>query len=142
MSLTNTAWVLARLCKSQKGCTPLAAASDKVYHLLVHGRWFYPGTSASSTTKTVRHDIAEILLKVTLNTKKNQKKKLAWNKNCFPFASTWIVLGFMMESVLLFLVYFSVLCILFCGRGLVVACHWKSNVIYNLSYIYNILGRW
>jgi len=27
--------------------------------LLVHGRWFFPGTPASSTTKTGRHDIAE-----------------------------------------------------------------------------------
>jgi hypothetical protein len=50
-------------------CTRLAAASDKVYQLLVHGRWFSPGTPASSTTKTGRHDIAEILLKVVLNTK-------------------------------------------------------------------------
>ena len=32
-----------------------------------------PGTLASSTTKTGRHDIAEILLKVTLSTK-NQSK--------------------------------------------------------------------
>ena len=43
----------------QKGCTRLAAASDKVYQLLVHGRWFSLGTPASSTTKTGRHDIAE-----------------------------------------------------------------------------------
>jgi hypothetical protein len=50
-------------------CTRLAAATDKVYYLLAHGRWFSPGTPASSTTKTVRHDIAEILLKVALNTK-------------------------------------------------------------------------
>jgi len=27
--------------------------------LLAHGRWFSPGTPASSTTKTGRHDIAE-----------------------------------------------------------------------------------
>jgi hypothetical protein len=40
--------------------------------LLAHSRWFSPGTLASSTTKTGRHDIAEILLKVALNTK-NQK---------------------------------------------------------------------
>ena len=53
----------------KKGATPLAAASAKVYQLLAHGRWFSPGTPASSTTKTGRHDIAEILLKVTLNTK-------------------------------------------------------------------------
>jgi hypothetical protein len=37
--------------------------------LLAHGRWFSPGTSASSTTKTGRHDISEILLKVALNNK-------------------------------------------------------------------------
>ena len=34
-----------------------------------------PGTPASSTTKTGRHDIAEILLKVALNTK-NQIHKI------------------------------------------------------------------
>ena len=54
----------------KKGCTRLAASSDKVYQLLSHGRWFSPGTPASSTTKTGRHDIAEILLKVALNTQK------------------------------------------------------------------------
>jgi hypothetical protein len=51
-----------------KGCTRLAAASDTVYQLLAHGRWFSPGTPASSNTKTGRHDIAEILLKIALNT--------------------------------------------------------------------------
>ena len=61
--ITDTAWVRARLCKLQKGCTRLAATSDKVYQLLAHGRWFFP---AFSTTKTGRHDIAEILLKVAL----------------------------------------------------------------------------
>jgi hypothetical protein len=40
--------------------------------LLGHGRWFSSGTPASSTTKTGRHDIAEILLKVALNTKKSE----------------------------------------------------------------------
>ena len=44
----------------------LAVASDKAYQLLAHGRWFSP---VSSTTKTGRHDIAEILLKVALSTK-------------------------------------------------------------------------
>jgi hypothetical protein len=66
--ITNTAWVRARLCKLQKGNTRLAAASANVYKLLTHGRWFSPGTPASSTTKTGRHDIADILLKVALNT--------------------------------------------------------------------------
>ena len=68
-SITNTAWVRARLCKLQKGCTRLAAACDQVDQLIAHGRWFSPGTPASSTTKTCRHDIAEILLKVALSTK-------------------------------------------------------------------------
>ena len=53
----------------KRGCTRLAAASDKVYQLLAHGRWFSLGTLASSTTKTGRHDIAEIMLKVALNVK-------------------------------------------------------------------------
>ena len=66
--ITNTAWVVARLCELQKGCTRLAAARDKVYQLPTHGRWFSPGTPASSTTKSGRHDIAEILLRVALNT--------------------------------------------------------------------------
>jgi hypothetical protein len=52
----------------KKGCTQLTAASDQVYQLLAHGRWFSPGTPASSTTETGCHDIAEILLKVALNT--------------------------------------------------------------------------
>ena len=47
----------------------IAAASDKVYQLLAQGRWLSPCTPASSTTKTGRHDIAEILLKVALDTK-------------------------------------------------------------------------
>ena len=60
----------------QKGCTRLAAASDKVYQLLAQGRWFSLVTSASSTTKSGRHYIAEILLKVTLNTHTNYPLKL------------------------------------------------------------------
>ena len=56
----------------------LAAASDKVYQLLAHGRWFSQGTPASSTTKTGRHDIAEILLKVALSTI-NQSINQSWD---------------------------------------------------------------
>jgi hypothetical protein len=69
--ITNTAWVRAGFVNYTKGCTRLAAASDKVYQFFAHGRWFSPGTPAYSTTKTGRHDIAEILLKVALNTKKS-----------------------------------------------------------------------
>jgi hypothetical protein len=58
-------WVRARFVNYKKGCTRLAATSDKVYQLLAHGHWF---SLASFTTTTGRHDIAEILLKVALNT--------------------------------------------------------------------------
>jgi hypothetical protein len=34
----------------------------------VTGQWFSPDTPVSSTNKTNRHDITEILLKVALNT--------------------------------------------------------------------------
>ena len=69
--------VRPRLCILQKGCTRLAVASDKVYQLLAHGRWFSPGTPASSTTKTGPHDIADILLNVIFKHQKsiNPKKK-------------------------------------------------------------------
>ena len=70
--ITNTAWVHVRLCKWQKWCTRLAAASDQVYQLLAHGRWFSPGTPASSISKAGLHDIAEILLKVASTTNQNQ----------------------------------------------------------------------
>jgi hypothetical protein len=50
----------------KKGCTQFPATNDKVYQLLADDRWFSPGLPASS--KSGRHDIAEILLKVALNT--------------------------------------------------------------------------
>jgi hypothetical protein len=43
--------------------------------LLAHGRWFSPGTPAYSTTKTGRHDIAEILLKVALKHQKSNQNQ-------------------------------------------------------------------
>ena len=47
--------------------------------------WFSPGTPASSTTKTGRHDIAEILLKVALKHQiSNQIKKSFF---VFPLAA-------------------------------------------------------
>jgi hypothetical protein len=38
--------------------------------LFAHGRWFFPGTPASSSNKTGRHDIAKALLNVALKTPK------------------------------------------------------------------------
>jgi hypothetical protein len=52
---------------------------DNVCQCLATGRWFSLGTPVSSTNETYHHDIAEILLKVALNTikqtiNKNQNK--------------------------------------------------------------------
>jgi hypothetical protein len=38
----------------------------------VSGWWFSPGPAVSSTNKTDRHDITDILLKVALNTIKQK----------------------------------------------------------------------
>ena len=59
----NTAWVCAQLCNLPK------PQMTKFTSYFSHGRWFSPGTLASFTTKTCRHDVTEILLKVMLNTK-------------------------------------------------------------------------
>ena len=61
--------------------------------MLAHGRWFSP---ASSTTTTGPHDIAEILLKVVLNTKNqsiNRKLSYPFTKECFKFCHAWRLLG-------------------------------------------------
>jgi hypothetical protein len=62
---TNKDLQNSRLCKLQKRCTRLAATSD--ISLLVASPWSVV-ISGSPTTKTNCHDIAEILLKVALNT--------------------------------------------------------------------------
>ena len=90
----------------KKGCTRLAAASDKVYQLLAHGRWFSLGTPASSTTKTGFHDISEILLKVAFNTINqsinqsngrrvicfSQKDGLSYKKNQLTVSGLWCLM--------------------------------------------------
>jgi hypothetical protein len=53
-------------------CTTLC---DKVCQWLATGRWFSPGPPVSPTNKTDRHDIAEIFLKVALNTIKQTNKQ-------------------------------------------------------------------
>jgi hypothetical protein len=77
-------WYHHKGCKSQnrgrRGCdctvpitTDVASSNldqGEVYNImwLVTGRWFSLGPPVSSTNKTDRHDITEILLKVALNT--------------------------------------------------------------------------
>ena len=61
------------LCKLQKCCTRLAAANAKAYQFLAHGRWFSQSTPAYYTSKNGCHDLAEILLKMALNTNNHSK---------------------------------------------------------------------
>jgi hypothetical protein len=60
-------------------CTTLC---DKVCQWLDACQWFSPDPPVSSTNKTDRHDITEILLKVALNTIKptNQLNKMKSKK--------------------------------------------------------------
>ena len=59
--------------KSLSGCTTLCY---KVGQWLAKGRWFSQGPPVSSTNKTDRHDITEILLEVALN---NINVVLTWH---------------------------------------------------------------
>ena len=59
-----TLWVQIKLMRDVLDTT----LCDKVSQWLVAGWWFSPGTLVSSTNKTDRHDITELLLKVALNT--------------------------------------------------------------------------
>jgi len=104
-------WVHARLCKLQKGCIRLAAAIHKVYQLLAHGRWFSPGSPASFTTTTGRHDIAEILLKVALSTKDQINSIIA----CF-ISTLYIKLHVMSLEEMIILGFYLVLLLVICIR--------------------------
>jgi hypothetical protein len=52
-------------------CTTLC---DKVCQWLATGLWFSPDTPISSTNKTERHDVTEILFNMALNTIKQTNK--------------------------------------------------------------------
>ena len=49
------------------------------------GRWLYPGTSVSSTNKTERHNITEILLNVALNTITHNPPQIGMFKYNIPY---------------------------------------------------------
>ena len=64
-------WFILVRISIRARCTTL---SDSVCQLLATGRWFSPGSPVSSTNKTDRHEITEILLKVALRTIKQTNK--------------------------------------------------------------------
>jgi hypothetical protein len=71
-------------------CTTLCV---KVCQWLAIGQWFSPGPPVSSTNKTDRHDITEILLKVALNTiKSNQSKPYSRYLKPFSYVKSKITL--------------------------------------------------
>ena len=74
--ITNTAWIRDRLCKLQKRCTRLATQVIKFTSCLPMVCGSLLVFPAFSTTKTGRHDIAEILLKVALRHQKNKSINL------------------------------------------------------------------
>jgi hypothetical protein len=123
-------WVHARLCKLQKGCTPLDAASDTVYQLLAHGLWFSLGTPVSSTNKTGCHDIAEILLKVALNTN-NQINQI----RLYVCYFVWVRSGQEEYSEIMYISIFKTLMLLFELPYCVVL---STYLIFILMFLYMI----
>ena len=71
---------------------------DKVCHWLAAGMWFSSGTHVSSTNKTDRHDIIEILLKVALNTITLTTYTKLCTKHTYPLAR-WINLFGMLFTI-------------------------------------------
>ena len=72
-----TLWVQISLGR----CILDTTLCDKVCKWLAAGPWFYLCTPVSSTNKTDRHDITEILLKVALNTITTTIISISYN-NC------------------------------------------------------------
>ena len=73
--LSSTMHAALFYSSTKKGALDSQPQVEKVCQLLALGRWFSPGTPASSTTKTGRHDIAEILLKVALKHQQSNQIK-------------------------------------------------------------------
>jgi len=86
LSWSHDSWIYNYLCK--QCLSPLMSwvrillnttFCDKVRQWLATGRWFSPGSPVSSTNKTDRHDMTEILLKVELNTIKTKPNHLPYD---------------------------------------------------------------
>ena len=103
--------------------------------MLAHGQWFSPGTPASSTTKTGRHDISEILLKVTLNTKNQSiNESYYFIKWCY-FRKLETFKGILSTTIIIFsypkLLSFSVLTFI----------KWRLNTEFLANTLRNVVFR-
>jgi hypothetical protein len=87
-------------------CTTLC---DKERQWLVTGRWFSLGPSVSSTNKTDRHDITEILLKVALNTIKQTNISNNSNLSNLDLLGTAFVFGIDRCLIYTYFVYWDFL---------------------------------
>ena len=126
-------------------CTTLC---DKVCQWLATGRWFSPGPPVSSINKTDRLDIAEILLKVALNTIKqycnhdkgrgNSNYHIFWccqtNINVFKVDSKYLMCVWVVKVLPWFFVrsnkYSSIICLYKCHNYNIqknVYCIWSEN---------------
>ena len=72
--------------------TDLSEVTAKVCRRLATDRWFSPDPPVTSTTKTDRHNITEILLKVTSNKQTKQ---------------TYLIDGFLRLSIVMWLLFSS-----------------------------------
>ena len=82
-------WIYNYQCKSVWQVELDTTLCDKVCQWLTAGWWFSSGTPVSSTNKTERHDIAEILLKVVFNTR-TLTLLPQFKADVFPILLIWI----------------------------------------------------
>jgi hypothetical protein len=95
-------------------CTTLC---DKVCQWLATGQWFSPSPLVSSTNKTDRHDITEILIKVALNTikqtnKQQKRRHYLLRRNRFPGTSERFPAVYAMKQIRIYLLFPDDLCLL------------------------------
>jgi hypothetical protein len=65
--------VLGNNSKTVNNIKNLTRGKNDRHSKIYHGRWFSPDTPTSSTTKTGRHDIVGILLKMALKHRKSNQ---------------------------------------------------------------------
>ena len=67
LKLDNLTWCVLKISILTSHLA-MQILNQLIFDLFAAGQWFSPGTPVSSTNKTDRNDITEILLKVALNT--------------------------------------------------------------------------
>jgi hypothetical protein len=89
--ITYIAFYWWRKPEDPEKTTDLSEITAKVCQRLATDRWFSPDPPVTSTTKTDRHDITEILLKVTSN---KQTKQTLLDRWFFAIVNSYVVIVF------------------------------------------------